>query len=267
MQSLTKIRPETLANTRVLLFDIDDTVTTESTLTAAAYTAIERAKKAGLIVIPITGRPAGWCDHIARMWPVDGVVGENGAFYFYHDHAKLVQRFIATASEREAARKKLADLAQKILREIPGAALASDQAYREADIAIDFCEDVTPLPRTEIERIKQLMEEGGLTAKISSIHVNGWFGSYDKLSTCKLMLREVFQFDIDQRKHECIFVGDSPNDAPMFGYFPNSIGVANVADFGELLSVQPVYVTERRCGGGFVEVVDAILSARPEHMG
>jgi HAD superfamily hydrolase (TIGR01484 family) len=253
------------ANIRGLLFDIDDTLTTHGQLTAAAYSAVERLKCAGFIVAAITGRPAGWCDHIARMWPVDGVVGENGAFYFRYDaeNQKLVQRFLSADLERAATKKRLMAIAEKILREVPGTALASDQAYREADIAIDFCEDVAPLPRAEILRIKQLMEEDGLTAKISSIHVNGWFGAYNKLVTTKLFMQEVFDINLDEHKNEFVFIGDSPNDVPMFSYFPHSVGVANVNDFAEsLLPHRPAYVTAARSGEGFIELADALLSAR-----
>src|SRR5512139_637866 len=78
---------------RGLLFDIDETLTTEGKLTAGAYAAMARLKGAGKLVVPITGRPAGWCDEIARMWPVDAVVGENGAFYFRLFDGKLVKRY------------------------------------------------------------------------------------------------------------------------------------------------------------------------------
>jgi HAD superfamily hydrolase (TIGR01484 family) len=263
MRLLSQFAVEMSASTRVLLFDIDDTLTTEGRLTAEAYSALERIKLAGYITVPITGRPAGWCDHIARMWPVDGVVGENGAFYFRYDHAakKMTQRFIASDTERMSNRQKIMTTAKRILRDVPGTAFASDQNYREADIAIDFCEDVAPLPRSEVERIKQLMEADGLTAKISSIHVNGWLGTYDKLSTTKLFMREAFGIDVDAHKDEFVFVGDSPNDAPMFGFFPNSIGVANVNDFAGLLANEPAYVTSSRCGKGFVEVAEVLTAA------
>ncbi len=249
---------------RGALFDIDDTLTTDGQLTAEAYASMSALKRAGFITVPITGRPAGWCDHIARLWPVDGVVGENGAFYFWFDQAekKLKQRFIKDSATRECDRKKLSAIAQQILEAVPGTALASDQAYREADIAIDFCEDVPALPRTEIERIKTLMEAAGLTAKISSIHVNGWLGKYDKLSTTKLFLKERFGIDLDAHKNEFIFVGDSPNDAPMFEYFPHSVGVANVRKFLDLPPARPVYVTPSRCGMGFSEVVDVLIRCK-----
>ena len=152
-------------------------------LTPDAYAALARLRAAGMLVIPITGRPAGWCDHIARMWPVDAVVGENGAFYMRYDapRRKLVKRFLADDAARAANRARLAAIGAEILRAVPGAALASDQHYRESDLAIDFCEDVPPLPRAEVDRIVAMMEAEGMTAKVSSIHVNGWFGRYDKL--------------------------------------------------------------------------------------
>ncbi|MEQ1515940.1 MAG: HAD hydrolase family protein, partial [Usitatibacteraceae bacterium] len=159
MRSLEAFRPESRASIRGVLFDIDDTLTTEGQLTAEAYAAVAALKCAGFIVLPITGRPAGWCDHIARMWPVDGVVGENGAFYFFMDHAekKLGTRFVKEPAARETDRKQLDRIAERIFREVPGAAYASDQRYRQADIAIDFCEDVPPLPRTEDARIQSIM--------------------------------------------------------------------------------------------------------------
>jgi HAD superfamily hydrolase (TIGR01484 family) len=249
---------------RGVLTDIDDTLTTEGRLTAAAYGAMERLKAAGFLVVPITGRPAGWCDHIARMWPVDAVVGENGAFYFRYDEAlrKLEKRFLAPEAERAANRERLAGLRETILAAVPGAALASDQLYREADLAIDFCEDVAPLPRDEVDRIVALFEAAGATAKVSSIHVNGWFGVYDKLGMTRTMLRECFAIDLDAARDEFVFAGDSPNDSPMFGFFPHAVGVANVRDFEDRLTAKPAYVTPSRCGKGFVELADALIAAR-----
>ncbi len=268
MRPLAAFSPESRASIRGVLFDIDDTLTTEGHLTAAAYAAVEALKLAGFIVVPITGRPAGWCDHIARMWPVDGVIGENGAFYFYVDHTekKLRQRFVKPAAERETDRTRLTEVAQRILREVPGSALASDQQYREADIAIDFCEDVPALPMEKILRIKTIMESDGLTAKISSIHVNGWFGGYDKLSTTKLFMQERFGIDLDLHKSEFVFVGDSPNDEPMFGYFPHSVGVANVRNFIDVISMKPTYVSKASCGAGFSEVASVLLRAAPQDL-
>src|SRR6266511_2454917 len=120
---------------RAVLFDIDDTLTTAGKLTAEAYTALEALNRAGKRTVAVTGRPAGWCDHIARMWPVDAVVGENGALYMIHDHGarKLIKRYAVGESDRQAARARLSAIGERIVRTVPGCALASDQPYREAD--------------------------------------------------------------------------------------------------------------------------------------
>lgn len=264
MRPLSALPRETLAAVRGVFADIDDTLTTEGRLTAEAYAALERLQAAGLMVVPITGRPAGWCDHIARMWPVDAVVGENGAFYFrYEREARhLVKRFMAGEEERAHQQRRLATLRDKILEAVPGTAVASDQLYREADLAIDYCEDVAPLPDAAVNRVVALFEAAGATAKVSSIHVNGWFGSYDKLSMTRILLQECFSIDLEADKAAYLFVGDSPNDAPMFAYFPNAVGVANVRDFEDRLAAAPAFVTEARAGAGFAELAAAVLAAR-----
>jgi HAD superfamily hydrolase (TIGR01484 family) len=247
---------------RGVLTDIDETLSTHGRLTAGAYAALGRLRAAGKLVIPITGRPAGWCDHIVRMWPVDAIVGENGAFYMYRDAAaqKLVKRFVVSDAQRAANRARLAAIGEKILRAVPGAALASDQLYRETDLAIDFCEDVPPLPRASVDRVVALMEEEGLTAKVSSIHVNGWFGDYDKLVMTRALLAEVFGMDLDAERERFVFAGDSPNDAPMFAFFGNSVGVANIHPFLDRIPTPPGYVTQQEAGAGFVELADFLLA-------
>lgn len=249
---------------RSVLCDIDDTLTTGGRLTADAYAAMERLERAGLQVVPITGRPAGWCDHIARMWPVAAVVGENGAFYFRYDRAARVMKraFADDAAARTANRERLRTIGADIVRAVPGCAIAADQHYRETDLAIDYCEDVARLPREAVDRIVALMQARGLTAKVSSIHVNGWFGAYDKLAATRRLVREEFRADLDAARATCVFVGDSPNDAPMFEFYPHSIGVANIREFAGRLAHEPKYVTTASGGAGFREVADCLLAVR-----
>lgn len=249
---------------KAILTDIDDTLTLHGRLPAIAYRALEDLRRSGLVVIPITGRPAGWCDHIARMWPVDGIVGENGAFYFrYDDKSRKMQRVYGQpAEERLANNARLEKLGARILKEFPGTAIASDQAYREIDIAIDFCEDVPALPLATAERIRQAFEAEGAVAKVSSIHVNAWFGHHDKLTMTRRMLKECFGIDTEREKQHIVYAGDSPNDAPMFAFFPNSVGVANVMPYKEIMSHLPRYVTKAEGGEGFAELAKSLLEAR-----
>jgi HAD superfamily hydrolase (TIGR01484 family) len=257
MKPLSELRDA--ARLRGLLFDVDDTLTSKGRLTAQAYAALERLHAAGRLTIAVTGRPAGWCDHIARMWPVDAVVGENGAFFYRYEGGKLHKHYQDAPAERSAKRARLGAIAERIVAAVPGCALASDQPYREADLAVDYCEDVPRLPLEAAERIAALMREAGLSAKISSIHVNGWFGEYDKLATTKRLFAETFATDLDVANAEFVYAGDSPNDAPMFGYFRNSVGVANIARFAGHLAAAPKYVTQRESGAGFAELVACLL--------
>jgi HAD superfamily hydrolase (TIGR01484 family) len=249
---------------RAVLTDIDDTLTDAGRLTAGAYRALERLKEAGLLVIPVTGRPAGWCDMIARFWPVDAVVGENGAFYFRYEPGsrRMIRRYARSSEERRSDRARLDAIAAEILAAVHGAAIAADQGYREADLAIDFREDVAPLSAADVDRIVGIFRKHGATAKISSIHVNGWFGSYDKLSMSGRLLREIFAIDMDAAKDDIVFVGDSPNDAPMFDHFPNAVGVSSVLQYADRLEAEPTWITRRPGGEGFSELVDLLLTGR-----
>jgi HAD superfamily hydrolase (TIGR01484 family) len=243
-----------------LLFDIDDTLSTDGRITAQAYSALERLKDGGKRTVAITGRPAGWCDHIARMWPVHAVVGENGAFYFRFHNGRLEKRFRESPDVRLRNRERFAAIAREIVQAVPGCAVAADQPYRETDLAIDYCEDVPALPLEAAERIAELMRHAGLRAKVSSIHVNGWFGAYDKLAMARQLFTEAFRLDLDRARAGIVYVGDSPNDSPMFGYFPKSVGVANVRRFAGRMEASPVYVTQAEAGAGFAEVAAHLLA-------
>lgn len=262
---ISELPRENAAGVQGVFFDIDDTFSLHSKILPQAYQSLWDLKDAGIRLVPITGRPAGWCDHIARMWPVDGVVGENGAFYFkcsdktgrfesyYHDGDPVA---------REQKRQRLEAVKKEILHAVPGAGIASDQNYREADLAVDFCEDVTPLDWDEIEKICDIFKKHGATYKISSIHVNGWFGRYSKLEMTKTFAMREWGIDLDKEKAGYIFCGDSPNDEPMFQYFPLSVGVQNVMDFKDRLKHKPAFVTRDPGGLGFSQMAEHVLSLR-----
>jgi len=258
------IDPEAARNFHGIFFDIDDTFTSRGKIPAPAFQTLWALKESGLKVVPITGRPAGWCDHIARMWPVDAVVGENGAFYFYMDEKarKLRKRFLDGDDSRHEKRAGLRRIEEEILSAVPGTAVASDQPYRETDLAIDFCEDVPRLDWPDIERICAIFRKHGAACKVSSIHVNGWFGDYDKLGMTKIMARELWGVDLDTERRRFLFCGDSPNDEPMFRFFPFSAGVNNVLRFVERMQNLPAFVAGREGGEGFAEIGETILALK-----
>lgn len=267
LRPLRDFPPATWRSIRYLLTDYDGTLTSNGRLPAAGYSALQRLQQTGLVTVLVTGGPAGMGHHMARSWPLDATIAESGAVYYRYQTAaaRLITRYWKSDPERDTDRDSLNRLKQQILSQVPGAALASDQTFRVADLAIDIREDVNPpLPAADIERIVAIFEQGGARAKVSSIHVNGWFGDYDKLAMSKILFREQFGVELDRIREQAVFVGDAANDALMFEFFPHSVGVANVRDYlSELTPAQtPAWVTEQPATDGFIELANTLCRYR-----
>jgi hypothetical protein len=262
MRALEEMPADLRRRIKFVLSDIDDTMTHDGRLPAASHAAMEALQASGRVVIPVTGRPAGWCDLIARQWAVDAVVGENGALYYRYDPAaRHMHRVYAREdAQRVEDQRRLASIAADVRNRVPASAIAADQPFRVTDLAVDFAEDVGPLPDRDIKMIAEIFATHGATAKVSSIHVNGWFGQHDKLSMTRRLLWEIFSMDIERDNGACLFIGDSPNDGPMFSYFDNSVGVANVQDFMAHMTAFPKWVTAGRAADGFAEAARIILA-------
>ena len=266
MKPISAMTAEEASGVRYVLMDIDDTLTRRGKLLASSYLALWKLKEAGLKVIPVTGRPAGWCDLIAREWPVDGVVGENGALAFWEeqDSDASSNRLPALKAEYHPNAVKndhpvLLKVKERAFAEFPELRLAKDQFARLFDIALDFAEEEPVLPLSTAERVRSIAEEEGARAKVSSIHINVWMGNYDKLSMAERFLARRFGWEAVAGDREVVFVGDSPNDAPMFARFPLASAVANVSRYGSLVAPLPAYVASMECGDGFAEIAEVIL--------
>jgi hypothetical protein len=250
-----------IARIRGGLFDIDDTFTLHGRIIPEAFSALWDLHDRGCILVPITGRPAGWCDHMARMWPVNAVVGENGAFYYCYseEEGRLLRRYVFAPEQALQQRHALDRIREEVLERVPRARIAADQPFRLFDLAVDFAEDVPPLSREEIQEICGIFASHHASCRVSSIHVNGWFGDYNKLLMARLFLQERLGLAWEDACESFVFIGDSPNDEPMFEAFPLSVGVANVAGFIPMMKHQPAYITKNAGGAGFAEVARIIL--------
>ena len=251
--------------------DIDDTLTTAGAITPDALAALHQLKANGLNVIAITGRPVGWSEPFARAWPVDAIVAENGAVLLQNRHKnslqpneylgnQLLKSYQQSSEVRARNYAAMQRIGQRILREVPGATLAQDSAGRETDMAVDHSE-FTHLPPEKIAQVVAIMQAEGMNATVSSIHINGWFGTHNKLVGARWAVRELFGRDLDAEIDDWAFVGDSTNDQLMFEAFTNSIGVANVRHFQAQLSALPNYITHSERGAGFAEVAQCVLTA------
>lgn len=240
--------------------DIDDTLTRDGAIEPAALDALHALHRAGVPVVAITGRPLGWSEPFARAWPVAAIVPENGALALIRQGDGVVTEYAQDADTRARNAARLRQVASRVLAEVPGATLARDSAGRVTDIAIDHSE-FAHLDDAAIERVVALMRAEGMTATVSSIHINGWFGTHDKLSGARWMVRRLFGRELDAERERWVYVGDSTNDQAMFGFFPLSVGVANLREFAAQLTVWPAYITALERGAGFAEVARRVIEA------
>jgi HAD superfamily hydrolase (TIGR01484 family) len=252
--------------------DIDDTLTAEGVITADALQALADLKAAGLSVIAITGRHVGWCENLmsgtsAVHWPVAAMVAENGAVALVpsagqqnagRTPSRLYQQDIATRSAHAA---RMAQVAQKILATVPGAQRSRDDGGRETDLAFDYNE-FAKLPPDTVARIITMLQAAGMHTTVSSIHIHGCYGDFNKWTGANWIVRELWQRDLQKELDHWVFVGDSGNDQSMFEHFTHSVGVANIRRFEAELTHRPRYITPGERGAGFAEMVRALLDGR-----
>jgi hypothetical protein len=264
VQPWSRCDPRLLRGLRGVLTDVDDTLTTEGIIPMGVAAALSALRAAGLPVIAVTGRPMGWSRDVAATAPLAAIVAENGAVALLPDAAepgRVDVEYADDAATRAANSVRLREVAARIEREVPGATLSTDSGGRVTDIAIDHSE-FTHLDPAAIDRVVALMHDGGLTATVSSIHVNGWIGAHSKLSGAEWMVRRLFGRELMAEPGDWLYVGDSTNDERMFEALPLCVGVANLARFADRLRHWPAYITRHDRGRGFVEVAEAVLDAR-----
>jgi HAD superfamily hydrolase (TIGR01484 family) len=260
MRPLSEFPATTRRAIRYILTDVDDTLTHDGRLSPETYGALARLQRAGIRVMPVTAASAGWCDLIARMWPVDAVIGENGGLCFCAQKTPGVVRryYWSDDVERHEHNERLKTIADRIVRLVPGTALSQDQGYRETTLALADRDGILP-DRLKIEAISALLRDAGARTTINSMWVLGWLGDFNKLSMTRRMLREIYGIDTEVQADAVLYVGDSLNDEPMFRYFANSVGVSTVRQFLDRLSAPPAWVTLGPGGAGFVEVAEMLL--------
>src|SRR5256885_1945440 len=254
---------EALADVAGVLTDIDDTLTTDGAITPEALQALAALRGAGLHVIAITGRPMGWSEPFARDWPIDAIVAENGAVALFRDDGRLAVEYAQDEATRVRNAQRLRRAAARVLREVPGTTLARDSAGRVTDIAVDHGE-FAALTTAQVDEVVRVMQDEGMHATVSSIHVNGWYGTHDKVSGARWIVQRLLERDLDTERERWVYVGDSTNDQRMFERFALSVGVANLLRFAEQLTVWPTYLTRGERGAGFAEIAATLVAARSQ---
>jgi HAD superfamily hydrolase (TIGR01484 family) len=276
MKSLSDWPVEQRRNIIGVFTDIDDTLTTHGSITPDALQALFDLKAAGLHVIPITGRPIGWGESFAKDWPVDALVAENGgvawvakknsensnkismqpAYLLPKVLSKIYQNNALIRSENSV---KMAKISALVISQIAGVDVSQDSVGRETDLAFDYNEFVN-LSSATVQQVVALLQQAGMETTVSSIHIHGCFGHFDKWTGAQWIVRELFQRDLAAELDQWVFVGDSGNDQAMFQHFRHSVGVANIRQFESQLTHLPRYITPSERGAGFAEVAELLLN-------
>jgi len=259
MQPLSVASTAAFRSISFVLTDMDETLTHHGRLAAATYDALERLQSAGIKVIPVTAAPAGWCDQMARMWPVDGVIAENGGLFLRRsaDGQGVARTFWHPPPEQAAARARLRGIAEAVSAHLPEARIADDQDFRLTSLAFQ-----RPGDRAAEETLRAALAEAGASATVNNLWVLGWVGAYDKLAMARRILSQVYHLEAGAHRDAVFYVGDSGNDAPMFAHFPHAAGVSTIREHLHDIFVPPSWITSGPGGAGFVEVADRILASR-----
>ncbi|KAA9000706.1 HAD-IIB family hydrolase [Affinibrenneria salicis] len=255
MLPLSLASNKVFSSVKYVLTDMDETLTLRGRLAAKTYDSLERLQSAGIIVIPVTGAPAGWCDQMVRMWPVDGVIGENGGFFFQRsDHGHSVNRYFCHTDTRHSILEKLQCIAAAIKEKYTWAIISEDQPFRLTSLAFSL-----PEKTEQIESLLSSLKDAGLKATVNNLWVLGWFGDYDKLIMSRDILKKFYSLDEKSEQDTVFYSGDSENDAPMFEYFTHTLGMNTIRNHLTKISQLPTWISNGPGGDGFVEGVDKIL--------
>jgi len=253
-------------NIKWLLTDVDDTLTWQGKLPAETLVALAQLKAVGVNIVPVTGACAGWCDQMARLWPVHGVIGENGAFWMQKNAQGFATREMAPIETMQQQQSELLRQLDLMLADYPEVTYAFDQRFRFCDVAINLSQDREPLPEAICEQLltkaKQLVVDGQqVNAALSSIHLNVWVGNHSKRLTAEKYLLENGAIQ-SVLENEVVYIGDSQNDESMFAWLPLTFGVKNILPVLPKLAAKPAYLTTQKGGYGFVELAEFILQAK-----
>ncbi|MGR5286217.1 HAD-IIB family hydrolase [Vibrio maritimus] len=249
-----------------LLTDVDDTLTWQGQLPPESLDALSKLQKAGINVVAVTGACAGWCDQIAKLWPLHGVIGENGAFWMQKKQSGFQTQSLSPMLTMRAQQQALIKQLTQLLRDYPGIGFASDQDFRFCDVAINLGQDRKPVEADVAAKllsdICQLTLNGQkVKATQSSIHINVWVGEHNKRVSSERYLKQQPDFDTLSLSNVA-YIGDSLNDEAMFEWLPVTFGVNNITPLLGKLSTPPSFVTAGNGGYGFAELAKILINAR-----
>ena len=259
MKNINEITKDEAQKIEYILTDIDGTLTNDGPMLPKAYEALWKLHNAGFKIIPVTGRTAGWASVNITDWPVEAIIAESGSVVFYLENGSR-KSFVhpsISGNITEEHEKILSAVREKY----PNVKVSIDQFSRFNDFAFNYAEETEDaLPYEQAQDILGIVKSLGGQGNISSIHINTWFGDYDKLPMTRLYFKE--RLGIDEPKNCAIYFGDATNDEPMFEYFETACGVRYIMRYANLMHHLPKYITTKEGGLGFAEAADILIALK-----
>lgn len=258
MRELDSLTEGEVASIAYVLTDVDDTITTNGKLHPEGLEALWKLHDSGLKVICVTGGSAGWGDTYLRQWPIEAVLSESGALCLYRKDG-VIRHYVHPSIKKDGYAQRVKELIERVLLLVPEAKLSSDQFARIYDIAFDHGSEPPYLNKDQIARVVAICQDLGAGTAVSSIHINAWFGEFDKRRGTEAFFKDVYGLEGDILQKVCCYCGDAPNDQVMFSHFPLSFGVGNIRKHSKNMQWLPKFVAQHEGGAGFCEIADALL--------
>lgn len=234
--------------------DMDGTLTQRGKFTSALFQSFEELAQAGIQVLIVTGRSAGWVNGLASYLPVAGAIAENGGLFY--SSISEAPEVLTEIGDRILHRQKLAQTFQHLKTHFPQLQESVDNCFR----LTDWTFDVQGLSVSDLQHLGTLCEEQGWGFTYSNVQCHIKPFNQNKATSLMQVVNNHFP---QLRTEQILTVGDSPNDESLFDLhrFPLSVGVANVLEYANQLNHQPAYVTSRAEAEGFYELARFLVNS------
>jgi hydroxymethylpyrimidine pyrophosphatase-like HAD family hydrolase len=246
---LFELAPERLESIAVVATDIDGTLTRDGELGPDLLAALVDLRAAGILVIPISGRPAGEILGLCRYLPFEFGVAENGLFEIVPDSPP---RWLTKPTDVS----RLREIGEHLNRELDARLRPTADAFcRLGDVAYER----DGRDETELLRLRTAAEAHGIHMIWSSVHVHLAEREPDKgAGLLELLGRR--KLDPSQ----VVTVGDAPNDGGLFkrGRFGLTVGTADVVPQRRWFRALPEFVSAGREVNGFLELAERMCARR-----
>lgn len=242
-----------LDSIKLIATDMDGTLTVEGKFPAALGQALGDLQAAGLAVVIVTGRSAGWVSGLAHYLPIQGAIAENGGlFYSQPDVPGSVLSNIPVLADHRA---QLAQTFRQLQSHFPHLQTTADNAFRITDWTFDN----PGFDPKDLDKMARLCEEMGFDFTYSTVQCHIRPSGQNKQTG----LLTVLEHHLPEQYHlnQVLTIGDSPNDQDLFDaqVFPHSIGVANLRHYLDHIEHHPQAITMSAEGLGFIEITKRLL--------